>query len=242
MNGPFRNRFLQVVPPLEAPEGVVRPPSPRVAQRSAGVPLLAPVVAPQSLDGTADYSTTGQSDHRAFWLIGRDLFQANANQILRDVRSELQIPTESPFIYPVGIFERMATAARRRNPGVTLPPLPETDFQATFSDDWMKVLLWLTYSDAPVRLADVRLPVQTVLPETGDAAWVAPGPASSSSVQVTRGFDASLLARNPFSTYLAPEINVEGEPPPPRTEASSSGGGGLLLVGLGALLLLGGRK
>ena len=239
----FENRFITLVPPLEEPRGVVLPPSPRVAQRAAGVPLLAPVVAPQALDGTADYSTTGQSDQRAFWLIGRDLFQANANQILRDVRSELQIPTETPFIYPVGIFERMATAARRRNPGVTLPPLPETDFQATFSDDWMKVLLWLTYSDAPVRLADVRLPMQTVLPETGEAAWVPPGPAASSSVRVTRGFDASLLARNPFSTYLAPDINIEGDPPREQTDSSSSGGGLLLVgVGLAALLLLGGKK
>ena len=234
---------MTLVPPLEEPRGVVLPPSPRVAQRAAGVPLLAPAVAPQALDGTADYSTTGQSDQRAFWLIGRDLFQANANQILRDVRSELQIPTETPFIYPVGIFERMATAARRRNPGVTLPPLPETDFQATFSDDWMKVLLWLTYSDAPVRLADVRLPTQTVLPETGEAAWVPPGPAASSSVRVMRGFDASLLARNPFSTYLAPDINIEGDPPREQTDSSSSGGGLLLVgVGLAALLLLGGKK
>jgi hypothetical protein len=176
-------------------------------------------------------------------MIGRDLFQAQSNQILRDSRSVIQVPSDSPFLYPFGIFERIEAAARRRNPGVTLPALPENDFQATFSDEWLAVLLWLTYSDAPVRLADVRLPLQVILPETGDAAWNAPGPVGSSSVAVSRGFDPALLARNPFRVYQADEIEIEVTPPGSSSSSSSSSSGGLLLVGVGlALLLLGGRK
>lgn len=241
--GPFKNRVLQVVPALEEPRGVVMPPSPRVAQRSAGVPILSPIAAPQSLAPTADFSSRGQGTRDAYWMIGRDLFQAQSNQILRDSRSVIQVPSDSPFLYPFGIFERIEAAARRRNPGVTLPPLPSTDFEAVFTDDWLAVLLWLTYSDAPVRLADVRLPLQVILPETGDAAWNAPGPVGSSSVAVSRGFDPALLARNPFRVYQADEIDVEGNPPPLGSSSSSSSGGLLLVgVGLAALLLLGGRK
>lgn len=219
------------------------PPSPRVAQRSAGVPILSPIAAPQSLSPTADFSSRGQGTREAYWMIGRDLFQAQSNQILRDSRSVIQVPSDSPFLYPFGIFERIEAAARRRNPGVTLPALPENDFQATFSDEWLAVLLWLTYSDAPVRLADVRLPLQVILPETGDAAWNAPGPVGSSSVAVSRGFDPALLARNPFRVYQADEIEIEVTPPGSSSSSSSSSSGGLLLVGVGlALLLLGGRK
>lgn len=246
MNGPFRNRFLQVVPPLpalEEPEGKVLPPRARVAQRSAGVPILSPISAPLSLPPTADFSSRGQGTRDAFWMIGRDLFQAQSNQILRDARSAIQVPSASPFLYPFGIFERLETAARRRNPGVTLPPLPANDFESVFSDDWLKVLLWLTYSDAPVRLADVRLPLQVILPETGDAAWNAPGSVGSSAVAVARDFDPALLAQNPFSVYIQDEIEVEGQPPPPVTSSSSSSGGLLLVgVGLAALLLLGGKR
>lgn len=248
MSGPFRNAFLQAVPTLEESNRVVTRPRAQVAQRSAGVPILRPISAPQSLLTTADFSSRAQGSPQAFWMIGRDLFQAQSNQILRDARTAIQVPSETPFLYPFGIFERMATAARRRNPAVTLPPLPDSDFSSTFSDDWLKVLLWLTYSDAPVRLADVRLPLQTILPETGDgdSPWVAPGSAGASSVAVSRGFDPALLAQNPFSTYYGEEIPVEGAPPdvPPGASSSSSSSGAGLVVGLGlaALLLLSGGK
>jgi hypothetical protein len=178
-------------------------------------------------------------------MIGRDLFQAQSNQILRDARSAIQVPSDSPFIYPSGIFQRLQTAALRRNPGVTLPPLPPDADREPFSDDWMKVLLWLTYSDAPTRLATVRLPTQNVLPETGDADWTAPGPVVSSSVAVTRGFDPALLAQNPFAVYFGENLDVDPDRDVPgSSSSSSSSSGGLLLVGVGlaALLLLGGDK
>jgi hypothetical protein len=243
--GPFKNRVLQVVPMIEEPQGVVMPPSPRVAQRSAGVPILSPVAAPQSLRATADFTPRGQGSREAYWMIGRDLFQAQSNQILRDARSAIQVPSDSPFLYPSGIFQRLQAAALRRNPGVTLPPLPPDADNTSFSEDWMKVLLWLTYSDAPTRLNSVRLPTQNILPETGDADWTAPGPVGSSSVAVTRGFDPALLAQNPFAVYFGENLDVEPERDvPDSSSSSSSSSGGLLLVGVGlaALLLLGGRK
>lgn len=241
---PFSNRFMRLVPDVET-TGVFASAQPLTAQHSAGVPLLRPVASPQTLPRTADFTRDGQTAPTAYFMIGRDLFVATSNQILRDIRTATAIPTASPFLYAEGIFDRLRAAAMQRNPAITLPALPVEPIDAStqVSDDWLKVALWLAYSDAPVRLQTVRLPLQVLSPTLGGEDWTLPGAASSSSVQVSRDFDPTLLAQNTFATYVQEEIPVEGLPGQ-RRELDSNSSNGAVLVGLGlvALLLIGSNK
>lgn len=243
MDGPFRNRFLQVVPALADPEGMVLPPRARVAQRTAGVPALDPSgPVPTALPAAADFSRDGQDiDGAAYFMVGFDLARGSSNQILRDVRDELRVP-DSAFIWSPGILERAATMARARDVAVQLPAAV-SDTTATVPADWLRVCLWLTYSTTPVPLIAVRLPTLVTLPAMGGEAW---NPANG-PVRAYQGFDPQLLAQNPFARAYSDPVDyteVDSDGDSDSGSGSGSGSGGLLLVGVGlaALLLLGGRK
>jgi len=253
----FHNRFLTLVPPLEEPRGVVLPPSPRVAQRSAGsAQLAAGETPPTSLPLVSDFSITGTAPNAAYFEVdnvGRtgprvsDLVLGSAAQMLRDIREQLNIDT-GERIYSLGLLERAAVRAEEFNQGFPaelravippLPTIPDTG-SAPLPLAWMGILLWLTYFP-DVRRSALVFPTRWKMPDMVADVF----PDTRGPVVAFQGFNDRDLRVNPF-TARGPTIDVTGDPGDGSgsSSSSSSSSGGLLLVGVGlvALLLLGGKK
>jgi len=199
----------------------------RAPERAAGVAALEPGSwVPETLPNVSDFSLVAAT--AAYWMIGADLFMGTAAQVLRDARSELLVP-DSAMIWSPGLLDRARAMARTRNPSVLLPEMPGPG-DMRLPAAWLKVVLWLTYSAAPVLLSSVALPVATTLPALGGAEWEEP----SGAVEVFHNFDPRLLADNPFRVARADEVVVTGGGGG-GGGSSASGGGGLVALALLAL-------
>lgn len=199
----------------------------RRQNRSAGVFQPPEAPGPNSLPASADFADS--QARTAFWMIGDTLFRSSGARVLRDARTDLGI-TAGDQAWTEGMLSAIRDRARTR--GVSAPAMPASGAQ--LSREWLRLVLWVVYSDGSQPLSAVKLPAALRVPNVNQ---VLPGGEELGTV-ATSGFNPTLLAENPFTERVSFDVTGNVVRSSQGTRDNNTAmlvGGGLLLA-----LLLGG--